>query len=307
MKSLPFWRVQPYLYLMMAEYPNRPTNGDGVAVTPADLSLLTAALPSALRERLASFRKTMLLGELDGVDTPPKLSGDSVYASEPPIDRDMPGSKQEQIRVVEQELSRPSSSPSSCSATPEPRYPGDHAGTITEAVNVSGVVWNRVSPGMYMPFFVRLRLRLRFQLLNFSFFLGFTLLQNATYEAQRPQPDNGLARSLFINGLLYLLEALPNDMSVEEASIIRSRLPNRMQQTMPICTQGYRGHIHVGGVHKNRERSLLHRVLAMGIIQIFVIVNFLVPYVKLLLRHLYKYERSYRVHRAIAINQHRYH
>lgn len=41
----------------------------------------------------------------------------------------------------------------------------------------------------------------------------------------------------------------------------------------------------------------------MSIIQIFVIVHFLVPYAKLFLRYLYKYERSHRVsERMLAIS-----
>lgn len=149
---------------MMAEYLNHPTNGDGVTIAAPDLSLLTAALPSVLRERLASFRKTMLLGELGGVHPVPKLPGDCAYASELPMGRDLVGDKQGQVGLVEDELSRPSSSSSSCSVTPGTRTPGDHAGAITKIANDSGVAWNRVSPGMCMALFIHLQ----FQLLNFS-------------------------------------------------------------------------------------------------------------------------------------------
>lgn len=154
--------------LMMAEYPNHPISGDHATMTPPDLSLLTAALPSVLRERLASFRKSLLLSEGGGVYTVPKLSEDCAFASESPMVRDAAGDKQEQVTVIEDETSRPSSSSSSSPATPEPRTPGEHEVSITKGANDSGVAWNRVSPGMSLPIFFFFFMFAEFGMLNFS-------------------------------------------------------------------------------------------------------------------------------------------
>lgn len=133
----------------MADYPNHSAHDDNVTMAPPDLSLLSAALPSVLRQRLASFRKSMLVGDLDGVYTASKSSKDCVYASESTLVPDGTGEKQGQIRVIEDELSRPSTSSSFSPITPEPRTPIDYGMVATaEDVNDSGVSWNRVSPGM---------------------------------------------------------------------------------------------------------------------------------------------------------------
>lgn len=49
------------------------------------------------------------------------------------------------------------------------------------------------------------------------------------------------------------------------------------------------------GTRYPTERSYLHRLLASSIVQFFLIVQFLLPYVKILLQQVYRYERSHRI------------
>lgn len=49
------------------------------------------------------------------------------------------------------------------------------------------------------------------------------------------------------------------------------------------------------GTRYPAERSYLHRLLASSIVQFFLIVQFLLPYIRILLRQVYHYERSHRI------------
>jgi hypothetical protein len=46
---------------------------------------------------------------------------------------------------------------------------------------------------------------------------------------------------------------------------------------------------------KQSQPSLLHRTLATSIINFFILVQFLLPYIKILLRAAYEYERTHRI------------
>ncbi|KAK2768294.1 hypothetical protein FQN54_000147 [Arachnomyces sp. PD_36] len=261
----------------MAGYQSHLAQGVQVPVAPPESSLLAAALPSALRQRLTSLRKVMQLEDLDQIRTGPKLSADCVYGSERAGTRNWTDEKKDQVKVTEYELSRPSSSSSFSPAISEPSTPGvDCLPAALKGDKDSEVAWNRVSP-------------------------GFNLVQNATQEALRHQPDNALARSLYINGLLYLLEALPDDLSAEEIATIRPRLPKSVERTIPICTRACQGHTNSDNGQRARAPSLLHRVFASSIIQIFIIIHFLIPYFKLLFQHLYKYERTHRISERMLV------
>ncbi|KAA8651528.1 uncharacterized protein ATNIH1004_000418 [Aspergillus tanneri] len=144
---------------------------------------------------------------------------------------------------------------------------------------VSGVRWNRVHPA-----------------LNF--------LQNAAYEAQQSHCDRRLVRSLYINALGYLLDAAPKDLTSEESARIRRNLPDKVKFTLPTAEMAP----HAAGFPNQQSsaryqhgRSYLHRLLSSGIIWLFIILQFLMPYIKLLLRKLYQFERSHHItERTIA-------
>ncbi|CAG8200296.1 unnamed protein product [Penicillium nalgiovense] len=134
----------------------------------------------------------------------------------------------------------------------------------------SGLRWNRVVP-------------------------AFNLLRNAGYEAQQPQPDGRLARSLYVNALVYLLDALPSDLTTEETSMLQRHIPEPVKVGLTTYPQppGYSD-----GANRNitpQPRSYLHKVLASTIVQLFILLRFLLPYVRVLLRQLYEYERTHRI------------
>ena len=96
-------------------------------------------------------------------------------------------------------------------------------------------------------------------------------------------------RSLYVNCIAYLLDALPPQLSDHEAALIESKLPSHVrhqqQEQRPIVAASYVPH----------ERSYLHRLIAASIFYFFLFLHFIVPHVRNLLSRAYEYERSHRV------------
>ncbi|PYH69619.1 uncharacterized protein BO88DRAFT_404633 [Aspergillus vadensis CBS 113365] len=138
----------------------------------------------------------------------------------------------------------------------------------------SGLRWNRIAPAL-------------------------NLLQNACHEAQQRQCDSRLARMLYVDALSYLLDGLPDDMSTQEIMIIQENLPAGVKESLaaPAVTDPSAAGLHSMLTGKNLppERSYLHRLLSSTIIYFFIMLQFLIPYVKILVYHLYRYERSHRL------------
>ncbi|KAE8148276.1 hypothetical protein BDV25DRAFT_20263 [Aspergillus avenaceus] len=134
---------------------------------------------------------------------------------------------------------------------------------VTKYEEESGLRWNRVVPAI-------------------------NLLRNVLYEAQQPECDGRLVRSMFINGLEYLLDALPVNLTYEETSRIQQRLPNQIRTTAGIAPQPLEASIPI-------RRSHLHKLLVRIIVQFFLIVHFLLPYFKIILHQLQEYERANQV------------
>lgn len=57
-----------------------------------------------------------------------------------------------------------------------------------------------------------------------------------------------------------------------------------------------------GANHKIRPqpRSYLHKILASTIVHLFILLRFIIPYAKVLMRQLYEYERTHRITQRIV-------
>jgi hypothetical protein len=167
----------------------------------------------------------------------------------------------------------------------------------------SGLKWNRIIPGRYeMSCYGNLSTDKR------ALFVAANLLRNAGYEAQQTHTDSRLVRSLYINALLYLLDALPEDLTSDEAHSLQSRLPEPIKVAISALPASTDEQGPVDGKQSRfvrarcpRQPSYLHRILSTTIVCCFLIIQFLIPYVKLVVRNLYQYERSHRItERVIA-------
>ncbi|EEA26384.1 hypothetical protein TMatcc_005350 [Talaromyces marneffei ATCC 18224] len=221
-------------------------------------------LPAALRQRLDRLNnfQSAFLAPLDGVDSTQYPSQGLTYTPELDLASSPPtstGSKGSTVSVW------PNTSGTS---TPDPDRPSN----LTAYESSSGLRWNRVVP-------------------------AFSLLRNAGFEAQQPNSDTHLIRSLFIDGVGYLLEALPSDLTDDETRLIHDRLPGPLK-----ANTGYAS----GSSSQNRpvasnSPSYLHRVIATLIVYGFIFVQLLLPYAKVLLNSLYTYERKYRVTERVLV------
>ncbi|KAL3259034.1 hypothetical protein ABHI18_005615 [Aspergillus niger] len=166
----------------------------------------------------------------------------------------------------------------------------------------SGLRWNRIAPGSSC----------RLSLPPFNFrteeipstsladnIPALNLLQNACHEAQQRQCDSRLARMLYVDALGYLLDGLPDDLSSQETMTIQDNLPAGVKESLaaPSVTDPSAAGLHslLAGENSLPERSYLHRLLSSTIVYFFIMLQFLMPYVKILVCHLYQYERSHRI------------
>lgn len=124
---------------------------------------------------------------------------------------------------------------------------------------------------------------------------AFNLLRSAGFEAQQPNSDSRLVRTLYINGLLYLLEALPEDLTSDEIRCIQNRLPEPVKSTLPEADSRSQAGKPAGRFSGQDQPSYLHRILATVIIYGFLLAQLLIPYVKRFLQNVYRYERHHRI------------
>lgn len=102
--------------------------------------------------------------------------------------------------------------------------------------------------------------------------------------------------------MTYLLRGLPDGLSEEELTNLRTASPEALLQPQ----------VHVGQLilqddvqdmpmaRPETEPTVLHRLVAMTVFQSLVIFSFLWPYLQVLLRGIYEYERHHHVSERIA-------
>ena len=107
-----------------------------------------------------------------------------------------------------------------------------------------------------------------------------------------------MTRELHIHGVTHLLRGLPKDLTAEEILSIQSALPailvDNSNSNMYSLAQFSRQN---GGSDNilTGQPSLLHRLVAITVFQLFVLLNFLLPYVRLFIGHAYRLEREHKV------------
>lgn len=102
---------------------------------------------------------------------------------------------------------------------------------------------------------------------------------------------------------MYLLDALPSDLTAEESAMLQYRLPDNVKSSIVTSSQPYATQLEASMSPRAipPARSYLHRLLASIIVQIFLLARFLLPYFRLLLRQAYEYERSHRITQRIVM------
>lgn len=111
--------------------------------------------------------------------------------------------------------------------------------------------------------------------------------------SQDPSLGNaGFARQLYLHALTYLIQALPSDLTTEEQLSLRSSLPQGVVEPLHLELNGY---AQPAGTSPGSQPSLLHRTLASSIVQLFIFLQFILPYFKYLLSAAYQYDREHKI------------
>lgn len=100
------------------------------------------------------------------------------------------------------------------------------------------------------------------------------------------------ARQLYIHAIIYLLRALPTNLTTEEQLSVRASLPSGIVPPQHYA-QG-----HTFGSSKSRagnHPSMLHRTLASAIVQLFLLFQLILPHLKYLLSSAYQFERTHKI------------
>ncbi|KAF2193788.1 hypothetical protein K469DRAFT_549869 [Zopfia rhizophila CBS 207.26] len=140
---------------------------------------------------------------------------------------------------------------------------------------------------------------------------GFSLLTQAYQESNSLARDADdaspkLARQLYLHGITYLLRGLPSELTQEEtlsiqaaihASILDLQNDPNLHALIPLPHQP----VPANNVPPE-EPSFLHRITASVVFQTFVVVQFLMPYIKLLIGQAYQFEREHKVTQRMISN-----
>lgn len=112
-------------------------------------------------------------------------------------------------------------------------------------------------------------------------------------------------RQLYIHSLTYFLRGLPSDLTAQETLSLQAAIPESL---VPVrvepCTHTMMTLAHDGTITEidSGEPSLLHRVTAILVFRSFVLMQFLLPYIKLLISHAYQFEREHRITQRLVSN-----
>ncbi|CAE6996119.1 hypothetical protein PTTW11_00268 [Pyrenophora teres f. teres] len=138
--------------------------------------------------------------------------------------------------------------------------------------------------------------------------LGTSLMAQATRESNAPSSSSDdsstiLIRQLYIHGITYLLRGLPARLTPEEQLSIQAALPQDLVDTCrnpdanALITMPCRS---ISSEQPPQNPTVLHRLTAAFVFQTFILIQFLLPYIKLLLSHTYQFERKHQITKRLV-------
>ncbi|KAF2853265.1 hypothetical protein T440DRAFT_466245 [Plenodomus tracheiphilus IPT5] len=133
---------------------------------------------------------------------------------------------------------------------------------------------------------------------------GRSLITQAHRESSAPLQDMhgisaSLTRQLYVHGITYLLRGLPTELTPEERLSLQAALPVALADTRTMADE--HAMISVGqrtALSQStplQDLSILHRITATVVFQTFILVQFLLPYVRLFIASAYQFERRYQI------------
>lgn len=108
------------------------------------------------------------------------------------------------------------------------------------------------------------------------------------------EEDVAFERKAFVDGLTYLLKALPRDLDEGELKRIQSALPDNVKEQELNLIRAERDPDRTTN-RTNRPRSIIHRGVQMTVVNMIFFLSFLMPYLLLLVRYVARVERKYKI------------
>lgn len=113
-----------------------------------------------------------------------------------------------------------------------------------------------------------------------------------------------LTRQLYLHGMTYLLRGLPADLTPEELLSLQAATPQSLADSHADST-GYSliprsPHNQLQQKVSPQDASMLHRITATLVLQTFIFIQFLLPYIKIFLAHAYQFEREHQITRRLV-------
>ncbi|RGP79466.1 hypothetical protein FLONG3_2427 [Fusarium longipes] len=112
------------------------------------------------------------------------------------------------------------------------------------------------------------------------------------------EEDVAFERKAFVDGVTYLLKALPQDLDEGELKRIQSALPDSVSR-QELCLARPEGQPNRAMVRDSQPRSIIHRGVKMTVVNLIFFLSFLMPYLLLLVRYAARVERKYKISETI--------
>ncbi|KAF1845135.1 uncharacterized protein K460DRAFT_311205 [Cucurbitaria berberidis CBS 394.84] len=138
---------------------------------------------------------------------------------------------------------------------------------------------------------------------------GIGLMTQAYRESSVPtreadETSTSLTRQLYIHGMTYLLRGLPAELTPEETLSLQAAVPQSIANLqaephnhalVPVSQR-----TAISQETRPQERTILHRMTATFVLQTFILVQFLLPYIRLFLSHTYQFERKHQITKRLV-------
>ncbi|KAH8735868.1 hypothetical protein BGZ61DRAFT_87279 [Ilyonectria robusta] len=128
-----------------------------------------------------------------------------------------------------------------------------------------------------------------------------TSLVNISIDGGKPamaDEDVIFERKAFIDGVTYLLKALPQDLDACELRRIQSALPEDVTHLNLVAVRPGAGSRALPA--PPQPRSILHRGVQMTVVNLIFLLSFLMPYLMYLLKYAARMERKYKVSETVV-------
>ncbi|KAF5682263.1 hypothetical protein FDENT_7750 [Fusarium denticulatum] len=109
--------------------------------------------------------------------------------------------------------------------------------------------------------------------------------------------DVAFERKAFVDGVTYLLKALPQELDEGELRRIQCALPEQVNLSDMALT---RAEPDSQRVRPSQPRSIIHRGVQMTVVNLIFFLSFLMPYLLLLVRCAARLERKYKISEKVV-------